>query len=101
MREPLTPRPTGRGKDPIASSASRMPLICLVVSVLSACAATVDPITTPRGREGFVVTCDSPEGWPACYRAAAEACDGRYRVIDRAERAKRLVAECRRGGRYE
>ncbi|MBO9686013.1 hypothetical protein [Roseateles chitosanitabidus] len=77
-----------------------MPLICALVCALSACAATVDPITTPRGREGFVVTCDSPEGWPACYRAAAEACDGRYRVIDRAESAKRLVAECRRG-RYE
>lgn len=85
----------------LSSRRAASPVLYAVVCALSACAATVDPITTPRGRDGFVVTCkESPEGWAACYQAAADACEGRYRVIERRERAMRMVAECR-GSRHD
>ena len=101
MNESNLPRTDARGSAARTRHRLPAPLVYALICLLSACAATVDPITTPRGRTGFVVTCDSPQGWPACYRAEEEACEGRYRVIDRSERAKRLVTECDRHRRYE
>ena len=73
--------------------------------LLAGCAAEIKPITTPGGRPGFVVSCDGPElDWDTCYNAAAEACDGKYSVLDRYNKSPRspdspkrnLVVECRR-----
>lgn len=79
----------------------RLTTMALLAGLLGACATTVDPITTKRGRDGFVVNCNNPEGWASCHDAAAEACDGRYRVLERKEHIKRLVVECRKSQRYD
>ncbi|OWQ90376.1 hypothetical protein CDN99_13540 [Roseateles aquatilis] len=79
----------------------RAPPVYAIVCALSACAATVEPLIVPQGRDGFVVTCDGPDGWDACRRTATEWCGGNYRVVDRQEQGKRLTAECRKYERYE
>ncbi|MGX0136310.1 hypothetical protein [Cupriavidus metallidurans] len=58
-----------------------MPLLLLA---LAGCAASVEPMTTPDGKQGFVVSCDgSADSWGSCYKAATKACGGRYEVIDK------------------
>ena len=71
------------------------------------CAATVKPMQTPDGKEGFLVSCDgSADDWSSCYAAATNACSsGKYRVIDRDESStltsfgplvrRNLIAECK------
>lgn len=78
----------------------------LVIALLAGC-AEVHPIVTADGRKGFVVSCDGEDAdWRTCYGAAAEACDGKYSIIDRYDRRARprsgseaqrtIVVQCRR-----
>lgn len=71
------------------------------------CAATVKPMTTPEGKQGFLVECDgSADNWSSCYEAAAKACQGKYNLIDRNESStstaygplvrRNLIAECKK-----
>ncbi len=80
-------------------------VICLSVA-LTGCAATVKPMTTPDGKQGFLVKCDgSADSWASCYEAATKACNGTYKVIDRNESStptaygplvrRNLIAECK------
>lgn len=51
---------------------------------LGACAASVDQITTPDGKQGFSVSCNgSADSWSKCYTAATKACNGQYSVLDK------------------
>lgn len=74
---------------------------------LVGCAATVKPMTTPEGKQGFLVECDgSADNWTSCYEAAAKACQGKYNLIDRNESStptaygplvrRNLIAECKK-----
>lgn len=80
----------------------------IMVGALTACAApTVKPLTTPDGKQGFLVTCDgSADDWSTCYTEANKACrGGAYKVIDRSETStptnygplvrRNLIAECK------
>jgi len=80
------------------------PLIALVVG-LGGCAATVKPMQTPNGLQGFLVSCDgSADDWASCYGAATKACGGKYRVLDKSESStaspygpivrRALIVEC-------
>lgn len=43
-------------------------------------------MTTPSGKQGFLVSCDgSADDWTSCYTAASNACKGKYNVVDRNE----------------
>lgn len=80
-------------------------IFCIVL--LAGCSATVEPMTTPDGRKGFLVSCDgSADNWTSCYKAATAACpSGRYGVIDKNESStptaygpvvrRHLIAECK------
>ncbi len=84
------------------------PLTFVLVSSLTlfGCAAGVKPMTTPDGKQGYLVSCDgSADNWTSCYNAASEACAGtKYKVIDRSESStptaygplvrRNLIAEC-------
>lgn len=70
------------------------------------CAAKVKPMTTPEGKQGFLVQCDgSADSWASCYEAANKSCQGKYNVIDRNETStstaygpmvrRNLIAECK------
>jgi len=51
---------------------------------LAGCGATVESMVAPDGRQGYVLSCDGSGGsWSACYQAAAQACAGRYEILDR------------------
>lgn len=74
--------------------------------VISGCAAIVKPMTTPDGKQGFLVSCDgAADDWSSCYEAATKACQGPYKLIDRNESAipsaygpiirRNLIAECK------
>lgn len=76
------------------------------VAGLAGCAATVKPMLTPDGKQGFLVECDgSADSWASCYEAATKACNGTYRVLDRNESTtptglgpiirRNLIAECK------
>jgi hypothetical protein len=85
---------------------------CLFILITAAvtmvgCAATVKPMTTPEGKQGFLVECDgSADSWASCYEAAIKACQGKYNVIDRNESStptaygplvkRNLIAECKK-----
>ena len=71
------------------------------------CASVVKPMTTPDGKQGFLVACDgSADDWTSCYEAATKACNGQYRVLDRTENStqtgygplvrRNLIAECKK-----
>lgn len=73
--------------------------------VLAGCAAQVKPMTTPSGKQGFLVSCDgSADDWTSCYAAATNACKGTYKAIDRNESSmpsqygpiirRYMIAEC-------
>jgi len=52
--------------------------------LLAGCAAVVEPISTPDGKNGFSVSCNgSAESWAKCYNAASKACGGAYDIIDK------------------
>ncbi len=81
--------------------------ISLVTFGLAGCAPVVKPMTTPDGKQGFLVACNgSADDWASCYTAAANACKGQYTVIDRTETStptgygplvtRNLIAECKR-----
>jgi predicted lipoprotein with Yx(FWY)xxD motif len=57
----------------------------LVSIYLAGCAGVeVKPMPTPNGKAGFSVACDgASDDWASCYKAAADACKGKYSVIDR------------------
>lgn len=60
--------------------------IVTVGILLTGCAATVKPITTPDGKQGFYIACDgSADDWTTCYTSATQACGGKYAVVDRNE----------------
>jgi uncharacterized protein YceK len=80
--------------------------LILVISI-SGCAATVKPLTTPSGKQGFVVSCDgSADNWSTCYEAATKACQGTYVMVDRQQHStatpygplvtRNLIIECGR-----
>lgn len=61
-------------------------LVLLAAAALAGCAAQVKPMTTPSGKQGFLVSCDgSADDWTSCYTAASNACKGKYNVVDRNE----------------
>lgn len=83
------------------------PILLAASFALGGCAATVKPMTTPDGKEGFLVSCDgSADDWSSCYEAAAKACQGKYTLIDRNESStptaygplvrRNLIAECKK-----
>ncbi|MES2363970.1 MAG: hypothetical protein V4646_19525 [Pseudomonadota bacterium] len=85
----------------------KMPIFVLVFSIaLLGCAAAVKPMTTPDGKQGFLISCDgSGDDWATCYNAANQACGGlKYKVIDRNESSiptnygplvrRNLIVEC-------
>jgi hypothetical protein len=58
--------------------------LLLLSLFLTGCAAGVSPMTTPDGKKGFSVSCNgSANDWGTCYNAAAEACKGKYDILDR------------------
>ena len=76
------------------------------ISVLCSCAASVKPMTTPNGKEGFLISCDGyADDWTTCYEAATKSCKGKYQIVDRNESStataygplvrRYLIAECR------
>ena len=82
-------------------------VVIAAVLGLSGCAAVVKPMTTPDGKQGFLVSCDgSADNWSSCYEAATKACQGKYNVVDRNENStptqygpivrRNLIAECKR-----
>ena len=75
--------------------------------LLSGCAAVVKPMTTPDGKQGFLISCDgSADDWSSCYEAATKACNGPYNIVDRNESStptaygplvnRHLISECRK-----
>lgn len=85
----------------------KLSLIGAVVILISGCAATVKPMTTPDGKQGFLVECDgSADNWTTCYEAAAKACQGKYGIVDKNESStptaygplvrRHLIAECKK-----
>lgn len=51
---------------------------------LTGCAASVESMPTPDGKEGFSISCNGSAGdWGSCYKAAQGACRGPYDIIDR------------------
>lgn len=82
-------------------------LIALAAAIiLAGCAATVKPVTTPKGQQGFYIDCGgSADDWTSCYEAAAKACQGKYTIIDRQQSStatpygplvtRELIIECR------
>lgn len=81
----------------------------IIVAILSltGCAAVVKPMTTPDGKQGFLLSCDgSADDWSSCYEAATKACNGKYTIIDRNESStptaygplvrRNLIAECKK-----
>ena len=87
-------------------NAERLVVIAAVL-VLGGCAAVVKPMTTPEGKQGYLVSCDgSADDWTSCYAAANKACGGgKYNMIDRNESStptaygplvrRSLIAECK------
>jgi hypothetical protein len=84
---------------------TRFFLVGALVVGLAGCAATVKPMQTPNGLQGFLVSCDgSADDWTSCYGAATKACGGKYRVLDKTESStaspygpivrRALVIEC-------
>ncbi|MDZ4050336.1 hypothetical protein [Limnobacter sp.] len=82
-------------------------VIITAAATMVGCAATVKPMTTPEGKQGFLVECDgSADSWASCYEAATKACQGKYNVIDRNESStptaygplvrRSLIAECKK-----
>lgn len=81
--------------------------IAIAAAALAGCAANVKPLTTPDGKQGFMVACNgSINDWSSCYADAMKACGGKpYNVIDRNESSaatqyglvvrRNLIAECR------
>ena len=56
--------------------------LILSAAAIAGCAATIKPMTTPEGKQGFLVECDgSADSWASCYEAATKACQGKYNVI--------------------
>ena len=81
--------------------------LILSAAAIAGCAATIKPMTTPEGKQGFLVECDgSADSWASCYGAATKACQGKYNVIDRNESStptaygplvrRNLIAECKK-----
>jgi hypothetical protein len=84
-----------------------VPFAIVLLVALTGCAAGVKPITTPAGKQGFLVSCDgSADDWSTCYEASIKACGGPYNVVDRNESStptaygpvvrRHMVAECGR-----
>lgn len=82
-------------------------LAVVAAATLAGCTANVRPMTTPEGKQGFLVECDgSADSWATCYEAATKACAGKYSVIDRNESStptaygplvrRNLIAECKK-----
>lgn len=71
-----------------------------ITLAMAGCAASVEPMPTPSGKEGFSVSCNGAiRDWADCYKAAANACNGEYKIIDTASSAsdrvrRSLVVEC-------
>lgn len=74
---------------------------------LTGCAAGVKQVTTPDGKQGYLISCDgSADDWSTCYEAAAKQCGGKYSVVDRNESStptaygpmvrRHLFAECKK-----
>lgn len=82
-------------------------LVVAILIGLTACAAGVKPITTPAGKQGYLISCDgSADDWSTCYEASIKACGGPYNVVDRNESStptaygplvrRNMIVECKR-----
>ncbi|MBU9386604.1 hypothetical protein KTE71_03680 [Burkholderia multivorans] len=57
--------------------------IALLAVTLVGCAASVKPVAVPDGTQGYAISCDgSADDWTSCYNAAANACGGKYRIVN-------------------
>ena len=77
------------------------------IFALAGCAATIKPMTTPDGKQGFLISCDgSADDWASCYETAIKSCGGKpYKLVDRTESStptaygplvrRSLLAECK------
>jgi hypothetical protein len=55
-------------------------------ALLTGCAASIQPITTPDNKKGFFVSCNGgTETWASCYSNSTQACGGKYKVIDKSD----------------
>lgn len=90
----------------IAFRLKHLPIIFIFAFLLSGCAPAVTPMPTPEGKMGFLVDCSgSADNWASCYKAAVNACQGEYKIIDRNESStptyygplvsRHLIAECK------
>jgi hypothetical protein len=81
-------------------------IVAVVSCLLAGCATGMTPITTPSGKRGFIIACDSAaDGWKSCTMAASSVCSGKYRILDKFETdvskayggivSRHLVAECK------
>lgn len=74
--------------------------LILAAIFLGGCAAGVKPISSPSGKQGFVINCGGGlRSWAQCYDAATKACGGTYKIVDtattqRTEISRVLVVEC-------
>lgn len=84
----------------------KITFVVLMTSLVTGCAATVTPMKTPEGNQGFLVECDgSASSWAACYESASKSCQKPYRVLDRNESVtptglgplvrRNLIIECK------
>ncbi|CAJ0711578.1 hypothetical protein LMG8323_01625 [Ralstonia mannitolilytica] len=56
--------------------------VLMLPLALTACAAVVEPIAGPNGRQGYEISCDGAAySWSKCYNAAAKTCGGAYDII--------------------
>ncbi|SEH41117.1 hypothetical protein SAMN05192544_1001303 [Paraburkholderia hospita] len=58
--------------------------IVIGAALLAGCAAGVERMQTPDGREGYSIECGgSAYSWAKCYKAATKACPAGYDVLTR------------------
>jgi len=80
--------------------------VILAATLVTGCAATVKPVTTPNGKAGFYIACDgSTDDWTTCFAEAANSCKGKYTIVDKNESStptaygplvrRNLIVECK------
>lgn len=80
--------------------------IGIAIAAFTGCAAQVETMPTPDGKQGYLIKCDgSADSWGTCYKAANAACNGgSYKIVDRNETSmptaygplvrRYLIAQC-------
>lgn len=81
--------------------------IAACITLLSGCASSIQPITTPDNKKGFFISCNGgTETWATCYSSSNQACGGKYKVIDKSDTStptahgpiinRSLIIECQK-----